>query len=128
MPRWQYKPDEEPKRKHAWSRDYAGFVEVGGVFVGKCPHNLPLSRAEEMANEGIPYFPKRWTRSYPNRIYVIDGGVLYRIAWTVPGVSCHGFPEHPSEWIKLPRTLRAAVLDRARELGQLDQVEKWLGV
>ncbi len=34
---WLYEPDENPKRKHHWNKDYAGFVEVGPNRVGKCP-------------------------------------------------------------------------------------------
>lgn len=32
---WQYEPDENPKRKHHWDREHAGFVTVGRIRVRK---------------------------------------------------------------------------------------------
>ena len=124
--KWKYEPDEVPKRKHAWEKDYAGFVIVRGVQVGKCPKGLDLDRAEGLISNGIRFFPKRWDKPYPKRIYVVYDGVLYRAEPTNPGVSYHGFPELPREFHSLPKQIRDEILVRAQELGQLDQVKRWV--
>jgi hypothetical protein len=94
---WSYEADETPKRKHHWDRPYAGFVDVCGQRVGKCPSDLSISAAEVALNAGVPWTPSRWRHAYPQRIYAVLDGVVYRATPTVPGVSYHGFPERPEE-------------------------------
>lgn len=125
---WKYESDQRPKRKHHWSRNEAGFVVVDGHRVGKCPQKLSSARAEELVNKGFQYFPFRWTKAYPSRIYVVDDGVLYRAVPTNPGVSYHGFPEDPAAFQELPAETRKQILEHARDLGQLEEVRKWLAV
>lgn len=84
---YAYEPDEVPKKKHHWDNDHAGLLEAGGEVVGKCPANMSLAAAEDLLNDGLPWFPHRWPRSYPQRIYGIFGGVLYRATPTNPGTS-----------------------------------------
>ena len=83
------------KWKHHWDRDHAGFVRRGPNRIGKCPAGMSLSDAQALINDAVPYRSPRWRRSYPQRLYAISGGVVYRATPTNPGVSYHGFPEHP---------------------------------
>jgi len=122
---WLYVPDETPKRKHGWDRSYAGFVEVSGVVIGKCPNTLGLAEAQELINNGLELRKPRDRASHPRRIYVVHEGVVYRATPTVPGVSYHGFPERPAEFRRLPRSARNQILDRAREQGQFETVVRW---
>ncbi len=124
---WAYEPDEVPKRKHRWGNDYAGFVEVGGNLVGKCPTSMTMDRAEKLLNDGIPWSPGNWRRPYPKRIYVIgDDGVLYRATPTNPGRSYHGFPEHYLLFPDGSQNLRKQLLQVARERGCEDKVREWM--
>jgi hypothetical protein len=95
---WLYEPDEVPKRKHHWKEPRAGFVMVGNVLIGKCPSTMTLESAEELLNSGVEWSPKGWQREYPQRIYAVSDGVLYRATPTNPGRSYHGFPEHYSRF------------------------------
>lgn len=84
---WVYEPDENPKRKHHWDLDPAGFVKDGPNRVGKCPAGMSLSDAQVLISDAIPYYPPRWHRSYPHRLYAVSGGVVYRATPANPGVS-----------------------------------------
>jgi hypothetical protein len=90
---WLYEPDEQPKRKHHWDRPVAGFIRVGQNVVAKCPNNLTIDKAQQILNEAIPWSPRNWRRPYPQRLYNVADGVLYRATPTNPGRSYHGFPE-----------------------------------
>ena len=70
---WRYESDENPKRKHHWDEDHAGFVEVGPNRVGKCPATMSPSDAQALLAGAIPYFPPRWSRPYPRRLYAVSG-------------------------------------------------------
>lgn len=122
---WQYETDQEPKRKHHWTNDYAGWVEIKGLIVSKCPSGMSHQEAEEMLNMGIPWNPKGWIEEYPQRIYAVRGGVIYRATPTNPGKSYHGFPEHSGS---LPphRDLRDKLLCQARAEGTEAEVKKWM--
>ena len=61
---WLYEPDENPKRKHHWNKDYAGFVEVGPNRVGKCPATLNLSDAQALLEPAVPSAAVRGPRRY----------------------------------------------------------------
>ena len=107
--RLRYAPDEQPKRKHGWHKDEAGFVDQDGVPVGKCPKGLSMEEAERLLNEGIPFDPTG-SGALPRAIYAIRGGVLYRAVPTV-GVWYHGFPEHPRHFERLPLRFRRQVFE-----------------
>ncbi len=123
---WKYEPDENPKIKHHWDKLTAGFVEINGARIGKCPSNMALSLAEDLLNNGIPFSPPGWNRPYPKRIYAVHDGVVYRATHTRPGVSYHGFPEYPSEIRTLPGPVRDAILQEARTLGCEKEVKRWI--
>lgn len=125
--RWRYQPDESPKRKHAWDRDEAGFLEVApGQLVAKCPSSVSVDEAQGLLGSAIPWSPRSWRREHPRRLYVVRQGVLYRATPTVPGRSYHGFPEHPSGFPRGARGLKRAILDRARELGCEHELRRWM--
>jgi len=124
QPRWRYEPDERPKKKHGWHKDEAGFVELDGVLVGKCPKGMSIDEAETLLNEGVPLVDEDAERA-PARIYAIRGGVLYRAVPTGPG-SYHGFPELPDSFSRLPRRYRDRVFDYARRLGLERALRQWL--
>ena len=50
---FDYVPDEEPKRTHHWDKNEAGFVEVNGELVAKCPSKISLQAAKDLLNNGI---------------------------------------------------------------------------
>lgn len=123
--RWKYEPRGNPKPKHGWHRDEPGFEEEkGGELVGKCPANMSLEEAEDLLNHGI-----HWTNpnshhieSWPERIYAVHNGAVYRAIPTRRGISYHGFPEYH----RVPRSLKDQLLARARRLGCEDEVKRWM--
>lgn len=118
MMAWLYEPDEQPKRKHYWAEDVAGFEEDGaGQFVGKCPSRLSMQEARQLLDSAFPWSPQSWTRAYPKRLFAVKDGVLYRATPTNPGVSYHGFPEPPSAFPKGAGHLKDLLLRRAQSLG-----------
>lgn len=117
---WKYDPGENPKRKHGWGEDTAGFVRFnsGKNVVGKCPHSMDQETAERLINNGIPEEDPRNEDTHPNRIYVVHEGVLYRAVPTERGKSYHGFPERPKVFDELDDELKDRIWARARELEQ----------
>jgi hypothetical protein len=122
---WRYEPDENPKRKHAWSNPHAGFVVVQGVEIGKCPNNISIAQAEQLLNIGIAVDMPRSPAAYPKRIYIVHNGVVYRATPTNPGISYHAFPEKVEEFRRLPRSVQEAILSEAGRLGHGDDVGRW---
>ena len=128
LSRWLYEHDESPKRKHAWGEGSAGFASVRGVLVGKCPAHMGISEAQELLDTALPFSSPRWPHDYPQRLYAVHDGVVYRATRTRPGVSYHGFPEHPSRFPE-GRTgglLKERLLQRATELGCEQEVRQWM--
>jgi hypothetical protein len=127
-PRWKYEVDERRKRKHHWDEPVAGFVEEGGETVGKCPNTMALARAEQLLNsQGIPWYRPRSPRlPWPDRIYVVYAGVVYRAVPTVAGTSYHAFPELPERLRAQPKKLRELLLAEGERLGCRDEVEDWI--
>lgn len=125
---YAYEPDETPKRKHHWDKDEAGFDEDGAGFVGKCPTSITIPVAQELLDGAIPWFPARGDKAYPQRLYAIRKGVLYRATPTNPGRSYHGFPEHYSRFVKGTgsRELREQLLTRARTEGCEQELREWM--
>lgn len=129
LPEYDYQPDERPKRKHHWGEPYAGFVFRRGTPIGKCPVDLTVEIAKGLLNEGIPYCNPRAQGPHPDRVYVVHGGVVYRATVTSFGKSYHGYPELPAELRALRTTNRHLfdrILDRAKEMGQLEAVQAWV--
>jgi hypothetical protein len=116
------------KHKRGWNQPQAGFVIENGEEVGKCPANLPLEIAETLLNDEhrIEYSPPRWPNSYPDRIYNIHEGQLYRATPTVPGRSYHGFPENPAKALRLPREVKLRILALACTRNCEDKVSRCL--
>jgi hypothetical protein len=123
---WRYEPDETPKRKHHWKENFAGFETVGSVLVAKCPNGMSLEQAEDLLNDGIEWSPRGWLNDYPQRIYAVLDGVLYRAMPTNPGASYHGFPEHHSRFPAGNRALRQRVLEQAARRGCELELRRWM--
>jgi hypothetical protein len=120
---WLYEADEKPKQRHSWQNKKAGFIEVKGVLIGKCPKGQDPKVAETLLNDGIPYFPPRsWNHWHPKSIFIIHDGAVFRALPTVPGKSYHAFPEKE----RIPPRIRQQILDKARKLGCFDKVRRWL--
>jgi hypothetical protein len=124
--KWLYEADEDPKRKHHWRQNRAGFVTVGATFIAKCPNNMSIESAQKLLDTGIEWSPKMWSESYPQRIYCVSDGVLYRATPTIPGRSYHGFPEHPSKFPPGNRVLRNQLIELARERGCEHELRGWM--
>lgn len=127
-PPWKYQPDEEPKRKHHWGESRAGFVMESGESVGKCPSTISVPLAEQLLNnQGIPWSNPRFPAgTYPDRIYVVHDGVVYRAKPTNPGVSYHAFPDSPEHLRHLPKKIREQILGLADTLGCKKEVQAWM--
>jgi len=124
---WKYVPDPNRKHKKGWQKNFVGFIEKPkGSFIGKCPTNLTTEQAEKLLNTGIEFSPPDWKREYPERIYNIHDGVLYRATATNPGESYHGFPEHPTRAQKLPKVLKERILKIAEHHNCLEEIKRWL--
>lgn len=125
---WLYEPEAEPKLKHHWQHDRAGFIEVGSQLVAKCPAGMTLADAQSLLDNSIPYFPPRWSRSYPQRLYAVSDGVVYRATPTNPGVSYHGFPEHPDRFPDKGNAsqVKQRLLVEAERLGCRQEVRQWM--
>jgi hypothetical protein len=121
-PQWLYVPDEDPKRKHHWDHPYAGFVEVAGVSVAKCPNNIGTAEAQRLLNNGLSWYPRGWRKLYPKRIYNILDKIVYRATPTNPGQSYHAFPEHAKS---LPPEMKPRLRALAEQLDCLEEVEQW---
>lgn len=83
---------------------------------------------QALLNDAIPYIPPRWSRSYPQRLYAVSDGVVFRAAPTNPGTSYHGFPEHPSTFPRAgnARDVKRQILERATEQGCEREVRRWM--
>ncbi len=125
---WRYEP-EQPKRKHHWLKSTAGYVEVHGVVVGKCPHGLPLTTAEALLNDGVEWRSRRNPSPWPSRIYAVHEGFVFRATPTVPGVSYHAFPEILEHFPvgSAGRQLKTELLQRAVSLHCEDPVRSQMG-
>lgn len=125
--RWLYEPDEQPKRKHRWKQNHAGFEQVSGEKVGRCPANLSNEQAEALINDqSVPFVNPRAPGPTPDRLYVVHEGVVYRAKPTRAGVSFHAFPEDPEHLAGLPKRWKAEILALADRLGCKKGVEDWM--
>ena len=123
--RWEYEPRAKPKPKHGWSKDEPGFEKGrGGEIIGKCPSGMTIEEATTLINDGIP-----WTNphsdhdeDWPENIYVVHDGNVYRAVPTRRGRSYHGFPAQR----RVPRRLKDKILQRARNLGCEVEIKRWM--
>ncbi len=125
---WAYEPDEVPKKKHHWDNDQAGFLKIGPNEVGKCPAGMTMEQAQALLDDAVPFFPPRWKRVYPQRLYAVKDGVVYRATPTNPGISYHGFPEHPAKFPagRNGAEVKQKLLERARQQGCEKEVRRWM--
>lgn len=124
---WKYEAEERPKRKHAWDKPYPGFVKHRGAWISKCPKGLSTKEAERLLNsQSLAYPLRRWGKQWPDRLYVVHEGCVYKALVTRPGVSYHAFPELPERLRRLPKEFRDRLLDLARRLGCEDEVRRWI--
>jgi hypothetical protein len=123
---WKYEESPDRKHKREWEGAEPGFVRERGDIVGKCPTSITIRSAEMLLNSGVEYSPLRWPHGYPDRIYNIHEGQLYRATPTNPGTSYHGFPEHPTRAQKLPKELKDRILEMARKKNCEAQVRRCL--
>lgn len=124
---WLYEPDEQPKKKHHWTRSFAGFLEVDGEKVGKCPSTIDAPMAEKLLNtQSLAYHNPRAPGPLPDRLYLVHSGIVYRATWTRPGVSFHAFPEDGAHLRKLPGRVRRDIVALAVRLGCRAEVEEWM--
>jgi hypothetical protein len=127
--KWKYLPSPDRKHKKGWDKNEPGFVDgPRGHKIGKCPKNMTVATAEKLLNNGIPFSSERWREDYPQQIYNIHDGQVYRATPTVPGESYHGFPELPGRLEELPRDLKKQLLELAETLGCSAKVNKWLNL
>lgn len=126
-PPWAYQPDENPKRRHAWGNPYPGVVEVDGEPIGKCPNDVSAELAQQLLNEGLPWHrPRGPAGGWPDAIYIVYKGAVYRAKPTNAGASYHAYPETGARLRELGRVFVARILDRARELGCEEEVRRWI--
>lgn len=125
---WLYEPEAQPKLKHHWSHNRAGFIRVGSELVAKCPAAMTLADAQTLLDNSVPYSPPRWTRPYPQRLYAVSDGVVYRATPTNPGISYHGFPEYPDRFpIKgNAQQVKQRLLAEAEHQGCRQEVRRWM--
>jgi hypothetical protein len=126
-PAWLYEADEQPKRKHRWKESHAGFVLESGEKVGKCPAGMSTAQAQILINtQSVPFFNPKAPGPYPDRLYVVHEGVVYRATPTRPGVSFHAFPETAERLSRLPGKWKDQILELADRLGCRKGVLDWM--
>ncbi len=91
MSAWRYDPGEK-RTKHKWAKDYPGFVNQDGCPVGKCPKSMTRYTAESLLNKGVAWSNPNLERSYPNAIFNVHEGVIYKATITEHARSYHGYP------------------------------------
>ena len=91
MPKYLYDPGEG-RFKHRWKHDYPGFEGSPQAPVGKCPSGLKLEQAQQLLDDGFPYYADAAAAGPPEAIYNVFKGVPYEAAPTERGKSFHGFP------------------------------------
>ena len=123
---WIYERGEG-RHKHRWKNDYAGFEPGHKGQVGKCPKSIDETTAQEVLNEGVPYYRSQ-EDNVPEKIYCVYRGAVYELVPTQPGISWHGYPwrgDLPGR-APLPRKVRRQLEIKARESGYLEEYESWM--
>jgi len=126
MSTWRYDPGDG-RKKHAWSRDEAGFEPLGRGPVGKCPVSITPEEAGELLNEGLPVY-EDGDEKVPVRIYNVRNGVIYESRRTEYGKSFHGFPWRGDRGFgpRIPVRIMKKLKERASEAGDSQELKKWL--
>jgi len=126
MTKWRYDPGDG-KKKHAWSKDEAGFAPSDKGPIGKCPASITLSDAENILNEGFPVYADG-DKKAPDRIYNVDNGVIYEARRTEYGKSYHGFPWRGDRGFgpRIPARIMKKLQERAAENGDSQEFKKWV--
>lgn len=127
---WQYERGEG-RYKHRWKEDYAGFRPSRKGPIGKCPQHINDELAQEILNDGIPFWESEDDHengAFPDRIYAVYQGVIYEAVPTTPGDSYHGYPwrgDLPGR-PRLPSSIMSALKAKAQAEGTLKEFERWL--
>lgn len=126
MSTWRYDPGDG-RKKHAWSRDEAGFEPLGKGPVGKCPVSITPEEAENLLNEGLSVY-EDGDEKVPVKIYNVRNGVIYEARRTEYGKSFHGFPWRGDRGFgpRIPVRIMKKLKDRASEAGDSRELKKWL--
>lgn len=124
--RWRYERGEH-RYKHRWKHDHAGFQPDGPGGCGKCPKHIEQELAERLLNaRGIPFY-EHDDSLYPDKIYVLYGGVPYVCVPTRAGISCHGYPwrgDMPAR--ALPKRIERKMQEQAEADGNAKEFKAWL--
>jgi len=120
----RYDPDLSHREKHRWDRPEADIIiDEDGKPVGKCPSDIDDKTAQDLLDNGIPFFQKgRLTRKYPQRVYNVFRGVPYRAHEMGRGLY-HGFPELPDD---VPPRIREDLRERACRSGNVEAFDAWM--
>lgn len=123
---WRYERGEG-RHKHRWKNDWAGFEPSGNGPVGKCPKSINQERAQEILNQGKPWY-EDIEDEFPSRIYCQYKGVVYEAVPTRPGASWHAYPWRGdlSGKAPLPSRIRRALEKEARKAGHLNEFKIWM--
>ena len=123
-----YEPGEH-RDKHCWNQPRAAIVQQGSTAIGKCPNTLDKAQAGRLL-EDAEYEGKVQGQSVadflPPRMWNVHQGIVYEAVPTQAG-SYHGYP-----WCgrpgrnRLPRSVRAALKQRAEEQGFGKEFENWM--
>lgn len=127
---WKYEPRKAssgvPKPKHGWSENYAGFVEKDGKKIGKCPNDMRPGVPERLLNNGVDGTSAKSAhdKDWPENIYAVHEGVVYRAVPTRGGHSYHGFPAGDQRKVSGP--VKDKILKQARQKDCEKQVKRWM--
>ena len=119
--KWRYERGEG-RRKHCWSKPFAGFVPSRRGEVGKCSSEITDEVAQTLLDTGIELFEFE-EDSYPSRIYNVFHGVIYEAMPTIPGRSYHGFPWRGQ---RLPLIVVVTLEQKAKASGYEAEFNRWL--
>jgi hypothetical protein len=127
--RWKYDAGVQ-RHKHHWHHPYAGIVFEGKDPVGKCPNNITQELAAELLNEGIPWYDlkrplvcSQTQLPYPQAIYNVYKGVVYKAIPTQAGCSYHGFPIRKRD---ISPKIKKQLYQLAAQKGCERELKQWL--
>ena len=123
MTGWKYDPGDK-RFKHKWNKDVADFVTPDGMPVGKCPKSVGIDLATHLLNSGIEWHNPKIPKAYPDHIYNVYKGVIYKATITLHGRSYHGYP-----WKgRLPRQIYDKLVEIAKSQGYQAEFDEWVKV
>ena len=121
VPKYLYDPGEG-RFKHRWKNDYPGFEGPPHAPVGKCPSDLKPDQAQQLLDDGFPYYDDPSAAGSPEAIYNVFKGVPYEAAPTERGKSFHGYPWRG----KMPKRILQQLEARAENEGFGRQFRDWI--